>query len=218
LIFFLFFILAIVRTHLDGVTQPFRPLPTPDYICTLESGAVLYLPPYYFHRVTTISERSIAFNAWSSSLENSHVANQLNHVGQPPNTVPQAIALIHGLLRILNHTHLVADLVRTRYQPLFSTSTFAQCQDEKFHLQRCPSSFIEDAQRPNTTLSIAPLLNALEQKFEILLKYPNEHISNERHARSVAEIIAMDYIERIAMFLFGPNRACTFLRCFIHAT
>lgn len=185
----------------------------PDVVCDLEPGVVLYVPPFWAHRVES-KTLSLAVNAWSPSFENA-VALTLNDLGLPPlETAPAAATFVADVFRVAlrrrDHRTAAHDLVTSRYLRLAETH-FPACID--IDAARCPNLLADDDDDDDEVdrewrAAADVVLDGLGDKFASLAT----HDGINGHA--VAEIVAFDYVERVLTFVLGVKRVCLFLRCF----
>eukprot|EP01080_Neovahlkampfia_damariscottae_P012283 gene12283-5866_t len=168
---------------------------------TIEKGDVLYIPPYWFHRVEAI-DLSISVNVWSENKETIATPN-LHMIGLPPSidTVPhgpakniqrikETVAYLRLLVREVTEgsdTKFINDaLLENRYKALYNT---LKCHDEFDH-EKCPVNGSVDE---DVLQEIRMHVQKISFEFDKLKKSHD----------GILDIILADYVEKVAGHMHG---------------
>jgi oxalate decarboxylase/phosphoglucose isomerase-like protein (cupin superfamily) len=181
---------------------------------TLEKGDVLYLPPYWFHRVESL-DLSISVNVWSESIETVmtpmvHLAGLPKCIDQVPTSqarnverITRAVAYLRLLIREVtgksdkNFIHDV--IIENRYQAIFDT---LKCHDEFDH-EKCPMEGI--------------IHNEELEEIKLHVQKMGFEFDKLRKAQEgVLDIILGDYVEKVSAHVVGVDNLCYFVRCMLH--
>lgn len=204
----------------------------------LKPGDLLYIPPFWWHRVQSTT-LSIGINVWTAALESS-MASTLNDLGLPKlvskRTGKISIAatafFIRGLVETLQKSNIlnwsqvsartkentpattplrfISSIIESRYIDLGLSQRIAAFDCQHWDEKRCPKTHaFEASEISGIKIYGDKIINyALSTVSKI-----KKHDKNGLHIHGIIGTIIGDYIERVATYAVGPNRACSFLRC-----
>jgi hypothetical protein len=174
---------------------------------------ILYLPPYWFHRVTTLTF-SISVNIWSYTIY-SEIHRILFDEGLPEMIKPITqetksnlkflLQYIFSLiLKIKNFDqiskakeYLNENLFKNRYYAI--QNDFPECSEKEFSATKCPFNNIENIEVIDDNIKF------FSEKISRIIMF----IKNE----SIKDIILIDYIEKISNIMIGVENLCVFFKC-----
>jgi hypothetical protein len=211
------------QCHLQGdgfVTSPHA------LIADLAPGDMLYLPPFYFHRVITTSPFSVSLNIWKVNDELKAVMRNLHdEAGLPLRlrapSVEDAAAASESLADVSNDEllFLLALYVRTALsENSVSVTTYFTARWE--HLDECIPFFLSMLSRPcsmhgdgsrSLSLVIEEVTNRAIRVKHILQTSPL-YQSGET-AKPAATISLFDHIDGVIIGAVGRKQACLFTKC-----
>jgi hypothetical protein len=206
---------------------------------TLQPGDLLYIPPFWFHRVTSKSF-SVSLNTWSSSPE-TFMIKSLNNVGLPKlvsqrngkASVSAAALYIRQVAKLLKESNVInwkliaanrkkrkasstgihawiTSIVKSRYLSMGLSERIPAFQCQFWDHARCPKTHsIEASDIDDIRVFGEKSVHHIMKPMVKLLKVRK----NARHVHGAIGLIVGDYIERVSTFAVGPDRVCSFLLC-----
>jgi len=207
----------------------------PTFVVDLDMGDVLYLPPFWAHRVTSLTP-SISVNMWSPGQE-LHIGISLNAAGLPLG--------IEGILNTggkdrMKRRH-ASGIAAVFVRQVIATTLKTFEKNKKNHLGSSNSNdrgnaavyfaqeiynsryapmgdlwsgclHFESDRCPRTVgmsekerISTMSKAKDISKMFQPLLEVP--------HGLDVAKMLLGDYLERLATFVAGVEGSCRYLRC-----
>jgi len=201
------------------------------YVADLYPGDVLYLPPYFMHRVSAFKcggdEFSISINTWSDSIGGgivstlntfANIPTFLEDLAKTKSHSQRVTALTSYVTKLIGKvgSDSVRDFVRTkivkeRYMRQSKLSKALGCKNWKVSM--CPQS----AARFDTLL---PYEAEADPSYDLpgdIEKHVNAAVeilkTGEIYGQDVIDIMLADHIERVVNFVVSIPHACSYLRC-----
>lgn len=188
---------------------PFEPLTAA--VAQLHPGDLLYIPPYWLHRVIAQS-LSISINRWTTSLEmrlktaiaNVEVPGIELLSSDPKEALYQFTVFLVGLLRKMDSTLdgippalFVAEIVDTRLSYLYDIEEFNA--DRCFPIHAISTHMRQEQTRPSIDHISSLIASSARQLGP--------------HATSIHQTMLRDYIEQTTGFLIGIPKMAPYLLC-----
>jgi len=183
--------------------------------CLLAPGEVLYVPPYWFHRVKA-TEFSVSLNKWTTSAEQYlHLALErqpLPHIIESKTTAPKdKVAALATYIRGLgadlatpgDRFGFIRRIAMMRYMP---SAAAWQCGDSKWTTKKCPSTPPSE-EAASVWTKAANIIKRMKRSQASLLQHAG------RTHRPVHEMLLADHIDTVVVNVLGQMRTCKFLRC-----
>eukprot|EP01119_Soliformovum_irregulare_P017596 TRINITY_DN5252_c0_g1_i2.p1 TRINITY_DN5252_c0_g1~~TRINITY_DN5252_c0_g1_i2.p1 ORF type:complete len:473 (+),score=131.18 TRINITY_DN5252_c0_g1_i2:107-1420(+) len=165
----------------------------------LEEGDMLYLPPFWFHRVETLDHVTVSINTWTNAEEyyiltrafSSHIPLDESW-DQEDNAIAMTLFLKFILKGVLdNPAKFVRELIENRYTPIYGRNF----DGIPLALNTCTNPEERNAAENVLKEPIWPFVENLLEPFRTFkLKYPDTF-----------EICLMNYVETIARVIGAEN-------------
>jgi len=172
------------------------------YTITLSPGDVLYLPPFWYHRVIA-EDVSISVSMWSSSEEALFYYEKILTIPLPFETHwtrEQNIGALHSFIRDLVTNLHSGDFVRSflieqRYVPVFGRLASS-------HVMNC---------HPENSLNFQQFVGEFAKSFAEMGNYANE----KEDGNTIRNVYLANYVEHIIKQTLGVQYVNVFLQsCF----
>ena len=204
----------------------------PQYVVEMVPGDVLYLPPYWWHRVEALDSPSISVSTWSNWAAQRHVdkierfplpSALRSEQGYATRLDPRA-ALSALYLRCVVSLVLRGDVgdeaattcgseesyafirtvVGSRYMSGMAERERALGCGPEWSESRCPHGRAE-----SDRASVDGIVTEARELAGVFALIPGESV----YRNGTIGLLLGDFLERAAGEVFGPARVCPFLRC-----
>lgn len=193
---------------INGTAGGSAALAIAPFEATLNAGEILYLPPYWLHRVEAVGT-SISVNVWSSSLEGAF--NRFIHSHKLPMVTDecdsQACRLrvlaqyVRQLVSQLSSTEPLQFLRRIADGRYYTFQEYFEClPGRQWTDERCPRAGPTPTEVAAVDASVRAVVRGAHDRFGGI-------------PASVRDTVVADYVERCVAFVVGVESSCRLIRC-----